>query len=49
MSELKCTVKNCERVGVPAEGFDFYVCDPCLEELERLLQAQAIQRVAQNN
>jgi len=39
-AEQKCCCKGCELRGVPSEGFDFYVCDGCLEELDRCLQAE---------
>jgi hypothetical protein len=40
MSEAKiqkCTFRGCERTGLPNDGFDFYACEECLEELARLL------------
>lgn len=39
MSEQKCCFKGCVRTGLPPDGFDFYVCDECGEELDRLIQA----------
>ena len=36
--EQKCCFKECEARGIPAKGFDFFACIPCLEELERLIE-----------
>jgi SUMO ligase MMS21 Smc5/6 complex component len=33
---MKCCFKDCQRQGEAIEEFDLYVCDECLEELERL-------------
>lgn len=38
---LKCNFKGCCNLGDPQEGFDFYVCAACFEELERYLQEPA--------
>lgn len=32
---------RCPQFGVPVEGFDFFVCDGHLSELERLLESLA--------
>lgn len=36
-SEQKCTFKGCNHRGIPSKGFDFYACEECLDELERLI------------
>jgi hypothetical protein len=36
--QMKCCFKDCQTTGVPQEGFDFFACEPCLAELERLMQ-----------
>jgi hypothetical protein len=33
---MKCCFKDCQRQGEAIEEFDLYVCEECLEELERL-------------
>jgi hypothetical protein len=33
---MKCCFKDCQREGEANEEFDLYVCEECLEELERL-------------
>jgi hypothetical protein len=55
MSLQKCTFKGCDATGEPNEGFDFYACEPCLDELERLIEVEGrkqqedIYRKALNN
>lgn len=44
MSEQKCCFKECENRGEPQEGFDFYMCEQCGIELERLLNQMYKQR-----
>ena len=39
--EQKCTFIGCENRGVPQEGFDFFICDPCFIEFDRLLREKA--------
>lgn len=39
--EEKYTFKGCQNVGVPQDGFDFYICDPCFDEFERALQQRS--------
>jgi hypothetical protein len=34
---MKCCFKDCQRQGEIIEELDLYVCDECLEELERLI------------
>jgi hypothetical protein len=48
-TEKKCTVKGCKSLGIPAEGFDFFVCDRCLEVFECYLEQEAMKRIIQNN
>lgn len=31
---MRCCFKGCDREGEPSEGFDFYACEECCEELE---------------
>jgi hypothetical protein len=33
----KCLGKGCDAQGVPQEGFDFFFCQKCCDELERCL------------
>lgn len=43
-SEQRCTFKGCENRGRPQKGFDFFICDPCFIELERLLNQKAAKK-----
>jgi len=36
----KCCGKGCQNRGEPQEGFDFFLCDDCAEELERCLEIE---------
>jgi len=36
----KCCVDECTNRGELLDGFDFFLCETCLEELERLLNSQ---------
>lgn len=42
----KCCFKECETRGIPAKGFDFFACVPCLDELGRLLEQGRKERPA---
>ena len=33
---MKCCFKDCQRQGEAIGEFDLYVCEECLEEVERL-------------
>jgi hypothetical protein len=33
---MKCCFKDCQRQGEAIEELDLYVCEECLEEVERL-------------
>ena len=46
---MKCIAEGCEATGEPQEGFDFFVCDRCFEELERCLHREAMQRIVERN
>lgn len=45
----KCSAKGCASQGVPQTGFDFFVCDHHLAELERLLSQVAVRRITERN
>lgn len=42
--EQRCTFKGCENRGQPQKGFDFFICDSCFVEFERLLNEKYAQR-----
>jgi hypothetical protein len=31
----KCCFSGCDREGTPEPGYDFYACQPCLEEMQK--------------
>jgi hypothetical protein len=37
----KCCFIGCHNQGIPSEGFDFFACVDCLDELGQLLMMQA--------
>lgn len=37
---MKCIFKDCDTMGEPSEGFDFFACEPCCERLEELIVAK---------
>lgn len=36
----QCCIKGCENRGEPEEGFEFFMCESCMEELMRLLNME---------
>lgn len=40
----KCCFKGCERSGLPTDGYAFYACTECLEELERLCEQEWLKK-----
>ena len=36
----KCCVEECANYGEPWYGFDFFLCDSCVEELLRWLDSE---------
>ena len=40
MSEQKCNFVGCEAMGEPIEGYDFFACESCMEELDRCCQVE---------
>lgn len=45
----KCNFVGCEAQGEPEEGFDFFVCEKCLDELERLISQLQVEKIAESN
>jgi hypothetical protein len=43
--EQKCVCKDCMNRGIPADGFDFFACDDCLDELDRCLKFELHKRI----
>lgn len=41
-NEQNCIGKHCHKRGVPAEGYDFFVCERCLEVLDVMIIGFAI-------
>ena len=44
--EMRCTFldrqgKHCEEMGFPEPGYDFFVCQDCLNHLEELLNIKS--------
>lgn len=37
---MPCCVKGCRARGFPSQGFDFFVCDGCVDELADLIAAE---------
>jgi hypothetical protein len=44
----QCWFVNCANVGEPEPGFDFYVCNGCLEHFEDVLLGLAAEKATQN-
>jgi hypothetical protein len=42
VNEEKCIGEDCEKRGVPRNGYSFFVCEDCLEELDAAIIAFAI-------
>jgi hypothetical protein len=42
MNEQKCIAKGCEAWGCPPEGYHFFICESCLEELDVAIMAFAV-------
>lgn len=40
----KCCMKGCDHRGFPAEGYDFYLCGDCMEEIERRVRQEWVRR-----
>lgn len=41
-------MKGCDAQGVPQDGFDFFACEKCCAELERLMEQMHAQRMARH-
>lgn len=48
-AEKQCNVKGCTRMGVPQEGYDFFICDPCFVHFEKCLERAYMRKIIQNN
>jgi hypothetical protein len=46
MSQKTCCCKGCQRTGEPHDGFTFFICEGCLEELENLLDELYAKRIS---
>ena len=45
---MQCTFIGCGAEGDPQNGFDFYVCADCLEELEHQCVIEHFAQTAKN-
>ena len=46
--DQKCCFEGCEVRGFPSEGFDWYVCNGCLDELVDLIMERWERMVARH-
>jgi hypothetical protein len=46
--DQQCVVKGCGLRGFPSDGFDYYICDGCLDELADLITAEWSRRVGRH-
>jgi len=45
---MKCTFVNCANEGEPTDGYDFFACDACLDQLEMILERLALEQYSKN-
>lgn len=43
--KMKCCIEGCVNVGQACDGYDFFLCDRCIEELDCLISREYEKRV----
>jgi hypothetical protein len=46
MESMRCVFKGCDRTGAQLEGYTYFACEECLDQLEEHLNAEYEKRLA---
>jgi hypothetical protein len=46
MELMRCVFEGCDRTGAPLDGYTYFACERCLDQLEEHLSAEYERRLA---